>query len=148
MGLLDIVKKDLIINPLKSTSRNEIISDMVDLFADNRKLTESERDAVKKAVLDREALGSTAMEKGIAIPHAKIPFLKESALVIGIRRIPVDFGGSEKSSIFFLVLASEEKPAEHVQLLASIARLCSSDVFVRMLATSKSADDVYQLFFD
>ena len=148
MGLLDIVKKDLIINPLKSTSRNEIISDMVDLFADNRKLTESEREAVKKAVLDREALGSTAMEKGIAIPHAKIPFLKESALVIGISRIPVDFGGSEKSSIFFLVLASEEKPAEHVQLLASIARLCSSDVFVRMLATRKSADDVYQLFFD
>ena len=81
MGLLDIVKKDLIINPLKSTSRNEIISDMVDLFADNRKLTDSEREAVKKAVLDREALGSTAMEKGIAIPHAKIPFLKESALV-------------------------------------------------------------------
>ena len=148
MGLLDIVKKDLIINPLKSTSRNEIISDMVDLFADNRKLTDSEREAVKKAVLDREALGSTAMEKGIAIPHAKIPFLKESALVIGISRIPVDFGGSEKSSIFFLVLASEEKPAEHVQLLASIARPCSSDVFVRMLATSKSADDVYQLFFD
>ena len=148
MGLLDIVKKDLIINPLKSASRNEIISDMVDLFADSRKLTESERDAVKNAVLDREALGSTAMDKGIAIPHAKIPFLKESALVIGISRIPVDFGGSEKSSIFFLVLASEEKPAEHVQLLASIARLCSSDVFVRMLATSKSADDVYQLFFD
>ncbi len=148
MGLLDIVKKDLIINPLKSASRNEIISDMVDLFADSRKLTESERDAVKKAVLDREALGSTAMDKGIAIPHAKIPFLKESALVIGISRIPVDFGGSEKSSIFFLVLASEENPAEHVQLLASIARLCSSDVFVRMLASSKSADDVYQLFFD
>ena len=148
MGLLDIVKKDLIINPLKSASRNEIISDMVDLFADSRKLTESERDAVKKAVLDREALGSTAMDKGLAIPHAKIPFLKESALVIGISRIPVDFGGSEKSSIFFLVLASEENPAEHVQLLASIARLCSSDVFVRMLASSKSADDVYQLFFD
>lgn len=148
MGLLDIVKKDLIINPLKSASRNEIISDMVDLFADSRKLTESERDAVKKAVLDREALGSTAMDKGIAIPHAKIPFLKESALVIGISRIPVDFGGSEKSSIFFLVLASEENPAEHVQLLASIARLCSSDVFLRMLASSKSADDVYQLFFD
>ncbi len=148
MGLLDIIKKDLIINPLKSASRNEIISDMVDIFADSRKLTESERDAVKKAVLDREALGSTAMDKGIAIPHAKIPFLRESALVIGISRIPVDFGGSGKSSIFFLVLASEENPSEHVQLLASIARLCSSDVFVRMLASSKSADDVYQLFFD
>ena len=145
MGLLDIVKKDLIINPLKSASRNEIISDMVDLFADSRKLTESERDAVKKAVLDREALGSTAMDKGIAIPHAKIPFLKESALVIGISRIPVDFGGSEKSSIFFLVLASEENPAEHVQLLASIARLCSSDVFVRMLASSLTINISFSL---
>ena len=148
MGLLDIIDKGLIINPLTSVKKEDIIRDLVDLYCDRKSLGEDERDAIFKAVIDRETIASTAMEKGIAIPHAKIPFLKESAIVIGVSRIPVDFGGAEKSSIFFLVLASQENPTEHIQILSSIARLCSSDVFVRILAASRSPEEVYQLFFD
>lgn len=147
MTLLEIVNKDLIINPLKSTDRKQIISSMVGLFCEKKGL-EGHEDEIVKAILDREALGSTAMGKGIAIPHAKLPFLKEIGLVVGVSRLPVDFGGDEKSSVFFLVLASEENPGEHIQILSSIAKLCSSDVFVRLLAASKSPAETYQLFFD
>lgn len=148
MGLVDIVRKDMIIVPLTSSSREAVIHDLVDCYCRGVGLGPEAGSQIEKAVLDREAVASTAMEKGIAIPHAKIPFLKESALVIGISRLPVDFGGAEKTSIFFLVLANGENPTEHIQILSSVAKLCSSDVFVRMLASSKSADDVYQLFFD
>ena len=148
MGLVDIVRKDMIIVPLTSSSREAVIHDLVDCYCSGVGLGPEAGYQIEKAVLDREAVASTAMEKGIAIPHAKIPFLKESALVIGISRLPVDFGGAEKTSIFFLVLANGENPTEHIQILSSVAKLCSSDVFVRMLASSKSADDVYQLFFD
>ncbi len=148
MGLVDIVRKDMIIVPLTSSTREAVIHDLVDCYCRGAGLGPEAGSQIEKAVLDREAVASTAMEKGIAIPHAKIPFLKESALVIGISRLPVDFGGAEKTNIFFLVLANGENPTEHIQILSSVAKLCSSDVFVRMLASSKSADDVYQLFFD
>ncbi len=148
MGLVDIVRKDMIIVPLTSSTREAVIHDLVDCYCRGAGLGPEAGSQIEKAVLDREAVASTAMEKGIAIPHAKIPFLKESALVIGISRLPVDFGGAEKTNIFFLVLANGENPTEHIQILSSVAKLCSSDVFVRMLASSKSANDVYQLFFD
>lgn len=148
MGLVDIVRKDMIIVPLTSSTGEAVIHDLVDCYCRGAGLGPEAGSQIEKAVLDREAVASTAMEKGIAIPHAKIPFLKESALVIGISRLPVDFGGAEKTNIFFLVLANGENPTEHIQILSSVAKLCSSDVFVRMLASSKSADDVYQLFFD
>ena len=148
MGLVDIVRKDMIIVPLTSSTREAVIHDLVDCYCRGAGLGPEAGSQIEKAVLDREAVASTAMEKGIAIPHAKIPFLKESALVIGISRLPVDFGGAEKTNIFFLVLANGENPTEHIQILSSVAKLCSSDVFVCMLASSKSADDVYQLFFD
>ena len=148
MGLVDIVRKDMIIVPLTSLTREAVIHDLVDCYCRGAGLGAEAESQIEKTVLDREAVASTAMEKGIAIPHAKIPFLKESALVIGISRLPVDFGGAEKTNIFFLVLANGENPTEHIQILSSVAKLCSSDVFVRMLASSKSADDVYQLFFD
>lgn len=148
MGLIDIIRKDLIIVPLKSSKKEDIIYDLVSLYCEKNNLDETRKAEIVKAVLDRELIASTAMDKGIAIPHAKIPGLKDSAVVIGISRLPVDFGGAEKSNIFFLLLASQDKPTEHIQILSSIAKLCTSDLFVRMLSASKSADEVYQLFFD
>lgn len=148
MTLLDLIDKNMIIVPLSSSKGEDIVRDLVERFCEVEKLDGAKCDEITKAVLEREKLGSTAMEKGIAIPHAKIPGLQKSAVAIGISRIPVDFGGEEKSRIFFLVLGNGENPSEHIQILSSIAKLCSSDVFVRMLQSSRTADDVYQLFFD
>ena len=148
MTLLDIIDKNLVIVPLTSSRRDDIIADLVNLYADRNGLSDEQRQYVIRAVTDRENMASTAMEKGVAIPHAKIPFLKKSAIVIGISRIPVDFGGKEKSGIFFLVLAPKDNPSEHVQILSSIAKAASSQLFVRMLLSSKTKDDVYQLFFE
>lgn len=148
MGLAETIKKELIINPLTSASRDGIIRDLVARFASVSAISKEKAEEIEKSVRERELLGATAMEKGIAIPHAKVKGLEEVAVVIGISRLPVDFGGADKSRVFFLVLVPEDRPQEHIQTLSSIARLCMSDVFVRMLTNSKTPDEVYQLFFD
>lgn len=148
MGLLDVISKDMIIVPMTSSTRDGVIRDLVERYCTVKGLGEKEEEDIYSRIMEREALGSTAMGHGIAIPHCKLDSLKEPAVVIGISRLPVDFGGEEASRIFFLVLASQEKPTEHVQLLASIARVCSSEVFVRLLSNAKTPAEVYQLFFD
>jgi mannitol/fructose-specific phosphotransferase system IIA component (Ntr-type) len=50
--------------------------------------------------------------------------------------------------MFFLVLAPEDAASAHVELLASIARTCSSPLFRRLLEQAKQADEVYRLFMD
>ena len=150
MTLLEAIDKSMIKVPLTSSSPKEIVEELVSLYADKAGLLPGKKDEIISKVMARESLGSTAMENGIAIPHAKIPGLTKSAVMIGISRLPVQFGDSEHKGtrIFFLVLAPEENPTEHIQILASIAKLCSSDLFVRMLLSAKNSDDVYQLFFD
>ena len=148
MGLLEKIDRKLVINPLTSTKRDDIIRDLCSLYAREKGLTDGQLEEIIKAVCAREDMASTAMERGIAIPHAKIPFIKEGAVVIGISRIPVDFGGQGKTNIFFLLLASQDNPGEHIQLLSQVAKLCSSDVFVRLLSASKTPDETAQLFFD
>jgi Phosphotransferase system mannitol/fructose-specific IIA domain (Ntr-type) len=148
MDLFKILKKELIIVPLTESSPIGIIGQLVDKFAAYKGLSTSETEAIKDEVIKRESLGSTAMSNGIAIPHAKVDNLEECAVVIGISRLPVDFGGEEKTKVFFLVLAPKDKPGEHVQILASIARACSSSVFVRLLTAAGTPSDVYELFFD
>lgn len=148
MDLYKVLKKELILVPLTETTKEGVISQLVSKYATEKKLSEKEAEAITAEVLNREDLGSTAMDNGIALPHAKLDDIDESAVIIGISRLPIDFGGKEKTKIFFLVLAPESKPAEHVQVLASIARVCSSSVFVRLLSSAKTANDVYELFFD
>ena len=148
MGLLDVINKDMIIVPMTSSTREGVIKDLVERYCTVKGLSEKDEEDIYSHIMQREELGSTAMGHGIAIPHCKLDSIKEPAVVIGISRLPIDFGGEEKSKIFFLVLASKEKPTEHVQLLASIARVCSSEVFVRLLSSAKTPQEVYQLFFD
>ncbi len=148
MAFLEAIDKNLIVVPMTARNGKEAVEELVDLYADQNSLSSKERDEIVSLVMERESLGSTAMENGIAIPHAKIDGLKKASVVIGISRLPIDFGGEKPSSIFFLVLAPADNPAEHIQILSSIAKAASSSLFVRMLASSKTRDDVYQLFFD
>ena len=148
MTFLEAIDKDLIKVPMTARNGKEAVEELVSLYAAKHGLLPADTEDIITHVLDREKLGSTAMENGIAIPHAKIEGLKSASVVIGVSRLPIDFGGAKPSSIFFLVLAPQENPAEHIQILSSIAKVCSSDLFVRMLSSSKTKEDVYQLFFD
>ena len=150
MALLDAISKDMIKVPLSSTGRDGVIDELVTLFADVKGLSEERKKEIEDLVLSREHLGSTAMENGIAIPHAKVDGLDKAYVLIGVSRLPVAFGGPDGkgTSVFFLVLAPADNPAEHIQILASIAKACSSQLFMRMLLSSKTRDDVYNLFFE
>ena len=148
MALLDAISKDMIKVPLSAMDRDGVIGELVSLFSEAKGLSEDRKKEIEDLVASRERLGSTAMENGIAIPHAKLHGLARNAVVIGISRIPVPFGGKEGTRVFFLVLARDDSPAEHIQLLSSIAKVASSQLFVRMLLSSKTPQDVYQLFFE
>ena len=148
MAFLEAIDKDLIKVPMTARNGKEAVEELVALYGSKNGLLPSETNEIVSAIMERERLGSTAMENGIAIPHAKIEGLKKPAVVIGVSRLPIDFGGEKPSSIFFLVLAPADNPAEHIQILSSIAKIVSSQLFVRMLSSSKTKEDVYQLFFD
>ncbi|MFA6891209.1 MAG: PTS sugar transporter subunit IIA [Sphaerochaetaceae bacterium] len=150
MNIADVIEKDLIKVPLESTDKLGIITELVDVLAKAKNYSAEQRKTVLDAVLKREELGSTGIGKGICIPHAKTNSVKAIRLVIGISRVSVDFGSpdGEKSRMFFLVLAPEDAASAHVELLASIARTCSSPLFRRLLEQAKQADEVYRLFMD
>ena len=148
MTLLEAIDKNLIKVPLTSSSPKDVIEELVSLYADKAGLLAGKKDEIVSRVMARESLGSTAMEKGIAIPHAKIDGVSKTAVIIGVSRLPVKFGGAADTKVFFLVLAPKDNPSEHIQILASIAKAASSSLFVRMLLSSKTKEDVYQLFFE
>ncbi|WP_320129408.1 PTS sugar transporter subunit IIA [uncultured Sphaerochaeta sp.] len=150
MNLLDVLDKDLVKVPLTGNDKNGIIGELVNVITKVKGCSAQQHDDILNAVLDRESLGSTGIGHGIAIPHAKTEAVDHVSLVVGISRIPVDFNSPDdvKSRIFFLVLAPPSEASAHVELLASIARTCTSQIFRRMLEQSKDSDEVVRLFME
>ena len=150
MNILDVLDKNLVKVPLMHTDKRGIINELVEVIAKAKGYSTQQFEQILDAVLNRESLGSTGIGNGIAIPHAKTDVVEQVVMVVGISRFPVDFDSpdGQKSRIFFLVLAPSKQASAHVELLASIARTCTSQVFRRMLEQARDNEEVVRLFME
>ena len=121
---------------------------MVSILKDAGKIDNIE--SIIDAIEAREALCSTGLDRGIAIPHAKTMSVDDLTIAIGIAPNGVDFEAldGEPSKIFFLLLAPPDQSGPHVQALSEIAKATQSSVFVRMLSSAASPAEVVELFMD
>ena len=107
-------------------------------------------DEVLKALLEREALGSTSVGDGFAIPHCKIQGLNRIAIALVRLKSGVDFGGKDSVpvSFLFVVLSAPDQPASHLQVLSQIARVLKrADLRTELLAVEDReavADVIYR----
>ncbi len=78
---------------------------------------------------EREQLSSTGIGDGIAIPHCKMPGLRQAVLAVGIAPQGVDFGAADGKPVklFFCVVSPEAAPSEHLRVLAAISRWIKAD---------------------
>jgi fructose-specific phosphotransferase system IIA component len=146
MALLDLISEDIIKVPLVSTSKPEVIKELIQVLKDTGKIGDDAK--VYEAIMKREDMGSTGLERGIAVPHAKTDQVKTLTIAIGIAPSGVEFDAidGEKSKIFFLILAPPDQSGPHIEALADIARITRSEAFCRLLNASKSAKEVVDMF--
>lgn len=78
-----------------------------------------------RRLVEREAMGSTGLGGGLAIPHCKVRELADVVVSIGVSRAGIDFHSSDGQpvTVVFLVLSPADSPALHLQALARISRL-------------------------
>jgi len=94
--------------------------------------------ALAAAVREREAVMSTGIGLGIAVPHAKIPSVREFLLAVGRSRKGIDFQALDGAPVHLVVLIAgpEEKQARYLQILAGVTlRLKSAEVRRALMET-------------
>ena len=146
MALIDLISENIVKVPLESTTKTEAIAELIDVLVRAGKVRDKSK--ILEAVLKRENLGSTGLEKGIAVPHAKTEEVSSLMLAIGISLKGVDFNAvdGKPSKVFFLMLAAPDQSGPHIEALAEIARMTRSEAFCRLLTSATSAKEVVELF--
>ncbi|MGE0712598.1 MAG: PTS sugar transporter subunit IIA [Planctomycetota bacterium] len=140
MKLLGFLASDAIVLDMQSTGKEEAIKELLQVLVDQKEVDAGDQDAILKAVLDREAIGSTGLGDGIAIPH-----VKDCKHVEGLTGA---FGRSEGGIAFdaidgrpvhlvFLILGGAGTTDEHIQVLRKLAALRMNQHFLRFLRNAE-----------
>jgi fructose-specific phosphotransferase system IIA component len=146
MKVSELLKPEFIISDLKGESKEEIISELVDLFKDDPRVEDIEK--VRSAVLEREKVMSTGVGKGFAIPHGKTNAVKEIIGAFGKIKDGIDYESLDGNpvNLVFLLVGKDNLISTHIKLLSRISRLMNKDDFRHRLTEANSADEIVKLF--
>lgn len=118
---IDFVSARSFVMRLAADQNRDAIRELARATAPLTGLSEQEIDA---AVWAREEMMSTALEQGLAVPHARINGLKTPVVGIGLSEQGVDFDSpdGEPARMIFLLLTPHQDNGAQLEILADIAR--------------------------
>ncbi len=99
------------------------------------------------SLLEREAISSTGLGNGIAIPHGRVPHAKQAYAALLKLDHGIDFDaidGQPVDLILALIIPADEH-TQHLQILASIAEMCSDPDLCTSLRSANSDQALYQI---
>ena len=127
VSLDQILALERVRSNVPSGSRKRTLQALGEILADADPDLSSQ--AVFDQLLARERLGSTGLGEGCALPHARVPGLGRTLAAFLRLRKGVDFDAPDHQPVdlVFGLLVPEESTEEHLEILASIARVFSDE---------------------
>ena len=145
MKICSLLKEDHIFLDLKPGDKRQVLEDFVaeikkrDLISDDKLILDE--------LLKRESLGSTGLEKGIAIPHALIDEVKDPFLALAVIKKGIDFEAVDQmpTYVLLLLLGNKNNPGAQLKILAHVCRLVKETKFVEQIMKIENPKDICAL---
>jgi PTS system nitrogen regulatory IIA component len=121
MKISDFLSPSHVQIDLRASDKAHLLRDLAQRAAASAGLA---ADVISAALSQREALGSTGLGGGVAIPHARFTELKQPfGMLVRLRKaIAFDAIDGQPVNIVFLLLLPAEKAGEQLNALATVAR--------------------------
>ena len=100
---------------------------------------------ILSALLSREEMMTTAIGKGIAIPHPRNPIITDaddSSVSICYLENPTDFKALDGEPVHTLFIVLSNSPKKHLETLSKISYLCQMNKFIDMLRQRESKENI------
>lgn len=143
--ILDLIREDLVLPHMRAARRRDVILELGTYLAEQHEGLSP--DDVVRVLNEREQLGSTAIDDGVAIPHAKLDTIDRLVACLGRSRKGIDFGAldGKPTHFFFVLLAPENASGDHLKALARICRLFKDADFRSRVMAAKTADEMLEI---
>ena len=141
MRIIDLLSTDRIALGAQVSDKEQAIDKLVELQMAGGCI--ADREAYRKAILAREEMSSTAIEQGIAVPHAKSDAVSAPSLAAMTLTQGVDYGAmdGQPSDLFFMIAAPLNGDL-HLEILSRLMVLLMDGEFVKALRSAADAQQV------
>ena len=145
MKITDFLDPSAICLELKSSSKQDVLTELCALLQASGKITDPE--PVLEALMTRERLGSTGIGQGIAIPHGKTAGTDGIVAALGVSKRGINFESLDGAPVHlvFMLVAPKSSAGEHLKALARISGLLKDKFFRQALREARSVEDVQKV---
>lgn len=140
----EVMERNTVIPHLKSEDKKHVIQELSDKVASEYPGINNEK--LVELLLEREKLCSTALDAGVAIPHAKLSGISDIIIGFGrsIKGIDFDSLDSKTTHFFILLIAPENSTGRYIELLARISMIFKNADFRSRLMKAESREEIYE----
>jgi len=146
MGIISTLGAERILPELQATSKKEVLRELAGAAAHLH--PELSAEELLKVLEEREALGSTGVGDGVAIPHGKLTGISSLSVLFGrsLKGIGFDAMDGRPTHLFFLLLAPVHAAAPYLAELAEISRFAKDPEHRNRLMLATSLEEILAVF--
>lgn len=144
MGITDRISASDVVLDLGATSKRGVLQA---LAADAARRLGRPEEEILEALQARERLGSTALGRGVALPHARLAGNDPPVMLFARLRRPIDYEArdDEPVDLVILVLWPEEAAEGFLPALSETCRALREPLALRKLRAAGTAEEVVAL---
>lgn len=142
MKIMEILARDAVILDLGVRTKREVLAEMAAALAKVEPQIEAE--GLLEVLLEREALQSTGIGEGVAIPHGKLSGLDRLVATFARSHDGIDFDSidGQPTHHLFLLVVPEHSGGQYLKALARISRFFRDAAFRQKLSGGETLDDL------
>jgi fructose-specific phosphotransferase system IIA component len=131
---------------LKATTKEDALRELVDVLATSPNVTD--KDEFLRAIFEREKVISTGVGIEVALPHVKIPSVKDFAIAVGRSTKGIDFESLDEKPVYIVVMigANDKQAGEFLKVLAQLVLKLKNKSFRKQVMFAKDTKRIKQLF--
>jgi PTS system nitrogen regulatory IIA component len=142
VDITELITPDRVITALRVNDKPQLLRELCQRAA---KLLAIDTPAILDALQAREALGSTGVGQGIAMPHTRIAGLDHFFGLFARLERPIDFTAIDERPVdlVFLLLMPDQAGNDHLAALACVSRRLRDREAAAQLRAAKTDAEIY-----
>lgn len=131
---------------IKATTKEEALRELVEVLSTSPEVTDEEE--LLDAIFEREKVISTGVGIEVALPHVKIPSVKNFVIAIGRSHKGIDFESLDDKPVYIVVMigANDKQAGDFLKVLARLVLKLKNRNFRKQVMFAPNAKRIKELF--